>query len=32
MFLRRPGPSVALRREVNDEDRLLNIMNENEMD
>jgi aminoglycoside phosphotransferase len=31
MFFRRPGPSVALEGEVNDEDRLLNIMVENEM-
>jgi hypothetical protein len=31
MFFRRPGPSVALEGEVNDEDRLLNIMIENEM-
>lgn len=31
MFFRRPGPSVALEGEVNDEDRLLNIMLENEM-
>jgi hypothetical protein len=30
-FFRRPGPSVALEGEVNDEDRLLNIMIENEM-
>jgi hypothetical protein len=31
MFFRRPGPSVALEGEVNDEDLLLNIMTENEM-
>ncbi|EEQ35074.1 conserved hypothetical protein [Microsporum canis CBS 113480] len=30
MFYRRPGPSVALEGEVNDEDRLLDVMIENE--
>lgn len=31
MFFRRPGPSVALEGETNDEDGLLDILIENEM-
>jgi aminoglycoside phosphotransferase len=31
MFFRRPGPSVALQGEIDDEDRLLNVILENEM-
>lgn len=32
MFFRRPGPSIALDGEVNDEEQLLKIMYENEQD
>lgn len=32
MFFRRPGPSIALDGEENDEEQLLNIMYENEQD